>query len=336
MRTLRLVDATLVCYPAWWRETYGEEIRKLTEDLVVGGRSEWRLSANLMRGAFATRLRANAMPMRRELWAARTRASIAVATLPWLVALPFVLAAITDRDGYQSISSATISHLAVSPGTRVTTDAYQFLQTALLVTFLAAAVGWSTLARGVRQSPRPHRRRLIALSYLPLIAFVADLGLFIARQTQTSHSFFIHGGPPVPLGGHPVAAHALLIALWAVFLVGVLASVFSVVIVTKHVNLPMLSLRSGKRIAAFTACSLTLMASLAIAGAIAGSYGSRLVPSLGNFLYGGHYSAGTYLVVLPEWWLAAVPLALAAVISLSGWRSARRAWRTTLWLTESV
>ena len=99
MRTLRLVDATLVCYPAWWRETYGEEIRKLTEDLVVGGRSEWRLSANLMRGAFATRLRANAMPMRRELWAARTRASIAVATLPWLVALPFVLAAITDRRG---------------------------------------------------------------------------------------------------------------------------------------------------------------------------------------------------------------------------------------------
>jgi len=204
-------------------------------------------------------------------------------------------------------------------------------------TFLAAAIGWSTLARGVRQSPRPHRRRLIALSYVPLIAFVADLGLFVARQTQTADSFVSHGpGPPVPLGGHPAAAHALLIALWAVFLVGVLASVFSIVIVTKHVNLPMLSLRSGKRIAGFTACSLTLMASLAIAGAIAGSYRSRLVPSLGHFLYGGHYSAGTYLVVLPEWWLSAVPLALAAVISLSGWRSARRAWRTTLWLTESV
>jgi len=335
MRTLRLVDTTLACYPTWWRDTYGEEIRKVSEDLVAEGRGEWRLAVNLARGALATRLRANAMPMHRELWATRTRVSIAVATLPWLVVLPFVLAAIIDRDSYQSISAATITHLTHSPATRIATDAYQFLQIALLVSFFAVVIGWSALAGGVRRSPAPGRR-LVLLCWVPLLSFLADLGLFIARQTQTSHTTLFHGNaPPVPLGGHPATAHALLVVLWAVFAAGALASVLSLAVVTKRADMPILYLRSGKRIAAFTALSLTLMAVMAIAGGIATGYHGRLIPSMGNFLYRGHFSAGLYVVVSARWWLAAVPLTLAAAVALAGWHSARRAWRATVSLTTS-
>ena len=49
MRAVRLVDATLSFYPAWWRDIYEEEMRTVTGDLVAQGRHPWRLAADLMR-----------------------------------------------------------------------------------------------------------------------------------------------------------------------------------------------------------------------------------------------------------------------------------------------
>jgi hypothetical protein len=171
---------------------------------------------------------------------------------------------------------------------------------------------------------------------VPLLSFLADLGLFIARETQQAHAFVSHGGGPlVPLDGDPSAAHGLLIALWVVLVVGVVTSVCSLIVVTKHVDLPMLYLRSGKRIATVTAVSLMVMTVSAVVGGVAAGDHGLSIPSLGNFLYSGRYTAGRYLVMVPVWWLAAAPLAVAALVSVAGWHAARRAWHTTVLLTDA-
>ena len=175
MRTLRLVDTTVAFYPVWWRKVYEDEIRRVVEDLVDDGRSEWRLAANLMRGAMITRLRGDAMPMQRELWAARTRASIAVATLPWLAVMPFVLAAFTGHNGYQSISAGTIAHLEQSPATTISALSYGVLQDVQLLSVLVIAFGWFDLIRGIHGPPTMRRGHLVALSYVPLMAFAVDV-----------------------------------------------------------------------------------------------------------------------------------------------------------------
>jgi len=328
MRAPRLIEASLACYPAWWRDVYGEEIRRITQDLAADGRSEIRLAGDLLRGALTTRMRGTAMPRRPELWATRTRVSVAVATLPWLVVVPFVLAAMTGQS-LRTISAATLA----DPTTRISTYAYEVMQLALLVSFCAMAAGWGALAGGVRRARRPRRRHLVLLSYVPLVSFLAVLGLFIARVTQLPNEFTSHGGPLIPLDGNPAAAHALLIALWLVLVTGVLASVWSLALVTKHAEMPMLYVRSGKRMATFTALSLALMAVSAVVGAVAAAYHGHPIPSMDNFLYTGKYIGGRYPVELPGWWLAAVPLNAAAVVSLAGWRVARRAWVTTVTLT---
>jgi len=273
------------------------------------------------------------MRMRRELWAARTRTSIAIATLPWLVVLPFVLAATGSRGRDLLLSAATIA----DPASRVSTYSYESLQIVLFVSFCVVVSGYGTLTGAVRRSSHPRRRRLLLLSYVPLVSFFIDLGLFIARQTQVPHAFSLHTGrAPIPLDGNPVTAQALLVALWVVFVLSAVTSIFSLEVVTKHLDLPMPSLTTGKRIAAFTAFSITLMAALAMTGAVASGYKGLEIPALGNALYRGHLSSGQYLVVAPEWWLAIVPLTIAAVVSLAGWRSARRAWRVTSSLTWSL
>ena len=101
----QLADIALRCYPAWWRRLYGDEIGQLTDDLLSEGRSELRLAANLLGGALAARLWARAMPPRAELWLARTRASIAVATLPFLGVLPFVFFGLHANEGYCAFRS---------------------------------------------------------------------------------------------------------------------------------------------------------------------------------------------------------------------------------------
>lgn len=329
MRAPRLIDASLACYPQWWRDVYGDEIRRITHDLAADGSSELGLAADLVRGAFTARLRGTAMPRRRELWATRTRVSVAVATLPWLVVVPFLLLSMSGSSE-QTISAATLA----DPVTRVSTYAYEVMQLALIVSFCAMAAGWGALAGGVRRAPHPHRRHLTLLAYVPLMSFLAVLGLFVARVTQLPNEFTSHGGPLIPLDGNPAAAHALLVALWAVLVGGVVVSVWSLAVVTKHADLPILYLRSGKRMATFTALSLALMAVSAVVGAVAAAYHGHPIPSLDNFFDSGHYAGGQYPVELPGWRLAAVPLTAAAVVSLTGWRVARRAWRITVSLTD--
>jgi len=329
MRAPRLIDASLACYPAWWRDVYGEEIRRITQDLAADGGNEMRLAGDLLRGALTTRLRGTGMAPRPELWARRTRVSVAVATLPWIVVVPFVLAAMGGHS-LRTLSAATLA----APATRISSYAFEVMQLALIVSFCAMAAGWGALVGGVRRAARPHRRHLMLLSCVPLASFLAVLGLFIARMTQLPNEFQSHGGPLIPLDGNPAAAHALLVVLWFALVAGVLASVWSLALVTKHAEMPMLYLRSGKRMATFTAIALTLMAVSAVVGAVAAAYHGYPVPSLDNFLYTGRYASGQYPVELPGWRLAGVPLTAAAVVSLTAWRVARRAWSTTVSLTD--
>ena len=272
------------------------------------------------------------MPPQRELRSTRTRISIAVATLPWLVVLPFVLAATGNRTGYVYLTASTIS----SPATKVATYSSEVLQTLLIVTFIAAAIGWSTLFRGVRRSSHFRPRRVALLACVPLASFLVVLGLFIARLTQLPNSWGTRGGVyPVALDGNPSAAHVLHVVLWFAFVTGALASVFSVAIVVRSVELPMVLLRSGRRMATWTAFALTLMAILAVAGVVSASFQGHDVPALGNVFYTAHFRAGLTYVITPQWLLLITPLVVAAAISVAGWRSTRRAWRVTLSLTDA-
>lgn len=102
MSERRFAEAALRCYPLWWREVYAEEAGQLVADLSADGHSDLRLAVNLFKGALSTRLWARAMPPRADLWHSRARASIAVATLPFLGALPFVLFGLQANEGYQT------------------------------------------------------------------------------------------------------------------------------------------------------------------------------------------------------------------------------------------
>jgi hypothetical protein len=254
---------------------------------------------------------------------ARTRSSVTLATLPWLIVLPIALAITTSHHviTYNGFPQASLTGSA-----RVASDSYSTMQSMVLVGFGVAFFGWIALTGGIRESHGMRRGHVVALSYVPVLSFAAVLGLFLARMTQISNGGHSHGATFVATGGNPAAAHALLIALWSVFVVGMLASVASVIVVTRRAQLPILTLRSGMWVAIVMAIVLTVMAASAIAWGIA----------LGGQPNAPIYtSAGLVRFVGASWWLtAAVPLTFAAFLSAAGAFEARRAWRVTAWLVD--
>ena len=86
-----LIDVAMGCYPQWWTERYGEEMRAVIDDLQGEGRSQRSIATGLVRDALRTRLRARGMPRTYGMLANRTRTSVAIGTIPWLAVVPFVL-----------------------------------------------------------------------------------------------------------------------------------------------------------------------------------------------------------------------------------------------------
>lgn len=85
-----LIDVALRCYPKWWTERYGEEMRAVIDDLEDEGRSRRAIAFGLFRDAARSRLQARGMPHAYGLLATRTRTSVATGTLPWLLIVPFL------------------------------------------------------------------------------------------------------------------------------------------------------------------------------------------------------------------------------------------------------
>ena len=84
------VELVLRCYPQWWTERYGEEMRAVIDDLKGEGRSETRIAVGLIRDAMRSRFQAHGIPQNYGVLAMRTRTSVAAGTLPWLAIVPFL------------------------------------------------------------------------------------------------------------------------------------------------------------------------------------------------------------------------------------------------------
>ena len=241
MRPHGLVDLALASYPRWWRDRYRNEAEALAEDLLGKGKRSSKVAANLFRGALGAHLWARGLPRQMQLWTKRTRSAVALATLPWLVGLPVLLAVTTTRHVFTCNGQprASTSTRVLAAG-----DAYDAMQIVILVGLIAGIIGWAALSNGVRESQDSPRRRFMAL-YVPLLSFLTVLGLFIARTTQLSNGGHSHGCVYVLTGGNPAVARVLLVVLWSVFALGVVATVVSLGLVSARSEIPLLRLRTG-------------------------------------------------------------------------------------------
>lgn len=323
----RVAKAALRCYPTWWRDLYAEEVEQLTDDLLSDGRSELRLAADLLRGAVTARVWARAMPPTSDLWHARARASIAVATLPFLAVLPFLFFGLQADEGYQTLPRGQVVRLTQAPAARVAHQMWTWLHLGLMAGLIAALVGWLVLSRGVRWSRAlkvSHPRLLLRL---PLFFLAVLIALFVTRQTQNPRSFMILGTAPgviIPSGGDPVAAAALLDSMWAVLAAGVAVTVIAISRVVHVCEVPWKTIVSGRRVAASITVVLVLMAVWAVVG-MAVSWPRGLVARPTGVGSGNPHAPYTVYMVFPHWTLMAVPLVIAAVVSFAGWRASRRA-----------
>lgn len=323
----RLADVALRCYPGWWRHLYADEVGQLSDDLLAEGRGELRLAANLFKGALAERLWAGGMPPRADLWHARARTSIAVATLPFLCVLPFVLFGLQANETYETLPRSQVLVLVQNHGDDLAKQMHSLLQTGVIIGLIAALVGWCALFDGARWSrvAVPSRPRLLVR--LPLVFLAVLVGLFIARTTQLPHAFGGVPGSPgvmIPYEGNPLAAGALLDAIWAVLAVGSAVTVVAIARLARVCAFPWKTMVSGRKVAAVTAVVLVFMAGFALVGtAVSGAWGF-VTRTMGVGLGDPHAPVTTFMV-FPHWTLMAVPLVIAAGVSFAGWRASRRA-----------
>ena len=56
MRGASWIDAALAIYPTWWRTRYGDEVRAVSSDAIIGGQSPFRVTAGLLVGAVRLRV----------------------------------------------------------------------------------------------------------------------------------------------------------------------------------------------------------------------------------------------------------------------------------------
>ena len=344
MSAHRLADAALRCYPAWWRELYAQDAGQLTDDLVADGRSELRLAANLLGGAIMARTWAHGMPLRRDLWAKRTRLSIAVATLPWLAALPFILAGVEVPTRLKTFAGRADASLVGSASTHVLTIAYEVILVGILVSLVTGLVGWSAMRMGVRGLPTATRRSNV-LSNVPLLVLGVLAGLHEARQTQlpvASWRYIARASRPpghvFVMSGDATIAHVLLVCEWVVLFVGAAVSVAALATVAKRCEVWLPAITSGRRVASFISVEVSLMALCAIGGAVASAFhgvtlGSVDFSGIPVTSPGARAFGVKMAVVTPHWALLAVVLGVTATVSFAGWISSRQAARTLHRLT---
>jgi hypothetical protein len=337
------VEAALRCYPTWWRSRYAEEVRSVATDLGAEGRSASSLAFDLVRGAIRVRVRAQGMPTVYRLWATRTRLSIAVATLPWLVVAPLVVMAMGTQSLHSPAGRVVSSGFSFgfaphnlqlfpthgrlpTPAPPLTlagstvVDAALAIVALFFVTLIVLAFGWSRLTSGIQRSSSPHRRKVSLLAWAPGFALLADIGLVVALIVVHPTVYYsTTGGPVVPLNGSPAAAHALLVALGVVAIVGWLLSIVCVGVATKQADVAPADLRFGRTVSVIVAA---LLAALLVAYA---TWGIGLIvqarqAASGSFTTVSYSNQGLWLLML-------CVLVSGTVLSVAGARAAVRSWR---------
>jgi hypothetical protein len=338
-----LVDVALSCYPKWWKERYGGEMRAVVDDLKDEGRSERVIAFGLVRDAMRSRFQARGMPRSYGLLANRTNTSVAASTLPWLAVVPFVLY-IMGRFVVQSSSGAVqpgypfqfslsrtrvVSepgihwvHPSISTATWVAGASTMVVDGLYLLTFLILSLGLGALRTGIRREKGSNRRWMYLLTWVPALTLLA-LVVFAISQTLlngTGHWSSVPKGHIVYSGGHPALAALMGNCIWTVGIAGWLLSMVGLAVVANRVTVPPETLRWGRTVSVFTSISLTLTFLAFVVWGVAINVQSGQTQVAGAIVatYSRH-----------DLWLPMmVALGLASVASILAATSARRSWRT--------
>lgn len=288
MRPDRLVDAALRCYPAWWQERYAGEVRTVSDDLRAAGRGSLRIVLDLLAGMVRVRRDGVGMPRTYPLWNARTRASVTVATLPFVLLAPLVVATFEFaglRSGRMTVLYSGFSlfphHLfhvvggrevaapPLTPGATVISWAELTALVIVLASLATALCGWSSLVGAVRAAPSGRRRGMRLLAWSPAIVVLAFVSLTVAAAQIGPRGWESSGGRPmVPIGGNVALGHAVELVAQAVLVGGWLLSALAIAVVARRVEMTPSALRAGAQIsAAFAVLTVLLAAAFAAWGA---------------------------------------------------------------------
>lgn len=334
-----LVELALRCYPKWWSERYGDEMRAVIDDLKNEGRSETRIAIGLLRDALRSRFQARGMPRTFGLLASRTRTSVATGTLPWLAIVPF-LSYIIGRFTLYSSSGAVESgypfqltllrarvvsepgvhwvHPSISTSTWIIGSATMFMDALFSLTLLVLIVGLGVLRYGIVREKSQNRRSMYLLTWVPVVAVVVLVAMRIAQQYLTDGS-----RPEGPsrqfIGDHSALAALMGNIMWVVAIGGWLLTIVGVAVVARRVKLPPETLRFGRTVSVLTSVSLTLTFVAYLVWGVAVAIQNRESHVAGAIV-------ATYS--LHDVWLPmAFALGLACVTSVWGATVARRSWR---------
>jgi hypothetical protein len=337
-----LIELALRCYPQWWQNRYGVEMRSLVADLTDGGRSSLHVTLDLLGGALRARTRAAGMPPVYDLWSARARFSITAATVPWMVLAPLVTIAIGGQSLHASIgriwppqlllfgqSHLTLIHnhtgaaVGAPPLTGAGQTAWWADQCMNLVFFLALFVlfaGWSGLIGAIRRLDTPHRRRFLLLAWAPGLSVLADIALIVTQDIVAPHNFVGRGGRPlVPTDGHPGLAHALGLTLGIVAIAGWAISVVCVIVAARRAEIAPADLRFGKSVSVVSA---------ALSIALFCAYATWSVGLLVQTQQAAHGGFTTIAFAHQNLWVPVLAgLFVAVAVSTHAALAARRSWR---------
>lgn len=337
-----LVELALRCYPTWWNERYGDEMRAVIDDLKDEGRSETRIAFGLLRDAVRSRLQARGMPRTYGLLASRTRTSVATGTLPWMAIVPFVLFIVgrftlhsssgVVQTGYPfqltSFRTRVVSetgvhwvHPSIATSTWVAGTSTMVMDGLYFLTFLVLAFGLSALRNGIIREKGTNRRSMYLLTWVPVATFVLLIVLDVAQSmlNNGSHPQQLIDGQTVFLGGHTAVAALMGNLMWTVGIVGWLLSLFGLAIVAKRVNLPPETLRLGRTVSVLTSISLMVTFLAFVVWGVALDVQNAQT-----------HVAGEIVATYPRsdlWIPMTIALGIASVVSIYGATSARRSWR---------
>ena len=345
MRSNSAIEAALRCYPDWWRTRYGDEVRQVATDLMNDGRSRVGVALSLLRGAMRARMTARGMPMAHDLWATRTRMSVAAATLPWMFVAPLVLYVIGNQTLHSSkglvFSSGFSFHpsglFTVTTGRQIPApplthaaslaeDASSAIAVLFLLTLIVLMAGWGSLVGAIRRSSTLHRRRVLLLAWAPFLAVLTDIVLSVVQNRFRPTSFGSRGHSPVgALNGNPALVHSLGEVLAVVAGGGWLVAIACVAIASKRAEIGDLDIRYGRTISTIVAGLLTLFL---VAFATWG---------IGLFMQSRQAMHGEFTTVsFPNQalWPATVTILLCAVmLSVLSASAARNSWRVVVSLS---
>ena len=339
-----LIDVALRCYPKWWTERYGDEMRAVIDDLEHEGRSEGSIAVGLFRDALRSRLLARGMPRTYGLVAHRTRTSIAASTLPWLAVIPF-LTLVTSRLALHSSSGVVETGFpfeltslrtrvvsepgvhwvrpSISTATRVIGMSSMFMDALYVVTLLILVLALGVLRNGILREKSHNRRSLYLLTWVAPVTFLVIVALDVLQLALTHGSTPYQATPTsavVVIGGHSALAALVGNLMWTVATIGWLGSIAGIVLVANRATLPPETLRFGRTASVMTSVSLTLTFLAFTVWGIAINVQNHQ-----------SHVAGAITATYPRfafWLPMTIALGLACVVSIACAISARRSWRT--------